>query len=352
LLQAIARVNRPYNELKGNGLILDYYGIFDNLNDALNYKPEELGDVVFPFEKLRENFKNTFDDVWNLFPENDISRDGSHGSFIKAMKIIRDVEDAEKKFDVGFRNIRVLYEALQPDEFLRDYIRGYAWLTKLYILYQKKFYPERAIQVSAEDAARTWEMIKENINLDELDKEYPTYVLDENYLTKLKGKDPETKALDIEGMLTAELRIHEHDDTFKPLSEQMQHLIDQKRAGTLAGIALIEELEKLAEIIRATIEESKRPIGQALAILIKAQNNAVSETVAVEIVAAVLKIADELCFNAWWTQSNIETDLRNKIVLLLTKEYQSSNLLTNDLKFVNKCIELLKNKHYKPSKKS
>ena len=47
-------VNRPYNELKGHGLILDYYGIFDHLNEALNYKPDELGDVAFPFEAIRD----------------------------------------------------------------------------------------------------------------------------------------------------------------------------------------------------------------------------------------------------------------------------------------------------------
>jgi hypothetical protein len=44
---------------------------------------------------------------------------------------------------LGYRNLRVMYEALQPDEQLRDYVRPYAWLTKLYMLYRKKFYPDR-----------------------------------------------------------------------------------------------------------------------------------------------------------------------------------------------------------------
>jgi type I restriction enzyme R subunit len=68
LLQTIARVNRPYNELKGHGLILDYYGIFDHLNEALNYKPDELGDVAFPFEAIRDRFRQTFREVWDIFP--------------------------------------------------------------------------------------------------------------------------------------------------------------------------------------------------------------------------------------------------------------------------------------------
>ena len=55
------------------------------------------------------------------------------------MTILRDVDGAEKQFDVGYRNLRVMFEALQPDERLRDYLRPYAWLTKLYVLYRKKF---------------------------------------------------------------------------------------------------------------------------------------------------------------------------------------------------------------------
>jgi predicted metal-dependent hydrolase len=66
LLQTIARVNRPYNELKGHGLILDYYGIFDHLNEARNYRPDELGDVAFPFDTILEHFRKTFQEIWGL----------------------------------------------------------------------------------------------------------------------------------------------------------------------------------------------------------------------------------------------------------------------------------------------
>lgn len=166
LLQTIARVNRPYNELKGHGLIIDYYGIFDNLNEALNYRPEELGDIAFPFERIREHFRKQFNSVWELFPEETVPRDGSHSAFIEAMKILRDREGAEKDFDTGYRNLRVLYEILQPDEQLRDYVRPYAWLTKLYMLYRKKFYPDAALEATEEDAARTRELIKQHIDVE------------------------------------------------------------------------------------------------------------------------------------------------------------------------------------------
>jgi type I restriction enzyme R subunit len=352
LLQTIARVNRPYNELKGHGLVLDYYGIFDHLNEALNYKPDELGDVAFPFDTIREHFRKTFQQVWDLFPEDTVARDGSHDAFITAMKILRDVEGAEKQFDTGYRNLRVLFEALQPDEQLRDFLRPYAWLTKLFMLYRKKFYPDasKSIEATEEDAARTRELIREHIDVDELETEFPTYVLDENFLSKLKDKKPDAKALDIEAMLTAELRIRlDQDENFRPLSEKLQRLIDEKRAGTLAGIALIEELERLTEAVRVQVEEANQPIGQQLALKVKMRNAAITDTLAAEIAAAILAEADQHCFPGWWNGSMADPDLTKALLLMIATRFSAAGLLTDDaMGFIGTLVQTLKRKHYKP----
>ena len=350
LLQTIARVNRPYNELKGHGLVLDYYGIFDDLNEALNYRPEELGDVAFPFDTIREHFRKTFRQVWELFPLDTVPRDGSHDAFVAAMKILRDVDAAEKQFDTGYRNLRVLYEALQPDEQLRDYVRPYAWLTKLYMLYRKKFYPDasKSIEATEADAARTRELIREHIDVDELETEFPTYVLDEHFLTKLKDKKPDAKALDIEAMLSAELRIRlDQDEAFRPLSEKLQRLIDEKRAGTLAGIALIEELEKLTEAVRAAVEEANRPIAQQLALKVKARNAAIIDALAAEIAAATLAEADRHCFPGWWNSSTVDPDLSRALLLMIATRFSSAGLLTDDaMGFIGSLVQVLKRRHY------
>jgi len=352
LLQTIARVNRPYNELKGHGLVLDYYGIFDDLNEALNYRPDELGDVAFPFDTIREHFRKTFQQVWDLFPLDGVPRDGSHDAFVTAMKILRDVDGAEKQFDTGYRNLRVLYEALQPDEQLRDYVRPYAWLTKLYMLYRKKFYPDasKSIEATEEDAARTRELIREHIDVDELETEFPTYVLDEHFLTKLKDKKPDTKALDIEAMLSAELRIRlDQDDAFRPLSERLQRLIDEKRAGTLAGIALIEELEKLTDAVRAAVEEANRPIAQQLALKVKTRNAAITDVLAAEIAAATLADADKHCFQGWWDSSTVDPELSRGLLVMIATRFSSAGLLTDDaMGFIGSLVQVLKRCHYKP----
>jgi type I restriction enzyme R subunit len=57
--------------------------------------------VAFPFDTIREQFRKTFQQVWELFPLETVPRDGSHDAFITAMKILRDVDGAEKQFDTG-----------------------------------------------------------------------------------------------------------------------------------------------------------------------------------------------------------------------------------------------------------
>lgn len=232
-------------------------------------------------------------------------------------------------------------------------MRPYAWLTKLYMLYRKKFYPDasKSIEATEEDAARTRELIREHIDVDELETEFPTYVLDEHFLTKLKDKKPDAKALDIEAMLSAELRIRlDQDDAFRPLSEKLQRLIDEKRAGTLAGITLIEELEKLTDAVRAAVEEANRPVAQQLALKVKARNAAITDALAAEIAAATLTEADKHCFPGWWGSSTVDPELSRGLLFMVATRFSSAGLLTDDaMGFIGSLVQVLKRRHYKPA---
>jgi type I restriction enzyme R subunit len=66
LLQAIARVNRPYEneqqELrKPHGFVLDFIGIFDNLEKALAFDSDEINAVVKDLALLKHLFANKMD---------------------------------------------------------------------------------------------------------------------------------------------------------------------------------------------------------------------------------------------------------------------------------------------------
>jgi type I restriction enzyme R subunit len=73
LLQAIARVNRVY-EGKDCGLIVDYYGILDHLNQALDLYTDAASDfaahlqeVMTPLEDAARQLPQRHSDVWEVF---------------------------------------------------------------------------------------------------------------------------------------------------------------------------------------------------------------------------------------------------------------------------------------------
>jgi hypothetical protein len=57
------------------------------------------------------------------------------------------------------------------------------------------------------------------------------------------------------------------------------------------------------------MEEAKRPIGQQLALKIKARNAALTETQAAEVAAAILTEADKHCFPGWWSSNSVDPEL-------------------------------------------
>jgi type I restriction enzyme, R subunit len=62
LLQAIARVNRPYEDDEGRrkpaGFILDFVRVFEKVEDALAFDSDEVSGVVEGIEILQKRFEN------------------------------------------------------------------------------------------------------------------------------------------------------------------------------------------------------------------------------------------------------------------------------------------------------
>jgi type I restriction enzyme R subunit len=352
LLQAIARVNRPYNELKNGwgengeqgrgGLVIDYFGVFENLNEALNFDKNELGTIAYPFSMLRERFRLEIGLLSEMFKN--IDRSGSHESLMKALTFLNQDEPARDKFEEGYKNVRILYEAVQPDPSLAEYEREYVWLTKLWMAYRKKFYPRERYEISEEDGAKTRELIRQHVRMEELKKAFPTYELNESYLAKLDEVPPDAKALDIEAMLAAELKIRlEEDEDYQPLSERLKRIVNQKRAGTLAGIALIAELERLSKEVVEMVAESKRPLRDQIAKLVFERCPDVKKSGQSDDVAdAMLGKANELCFPEWFFKEEMDTALYREFTMLLAGRFGNLGLHGKGKDFVDRCIKLLK----------
>ena len=153
LLQAIARVNRPYeNEVeemvKPHGFVLDFVGIFDKLEKALAFDSDEVNAIVKDLNLLKGLFKSKMEQkapeylslIQRNFDDKDV--DGLIEHF-------RD-KDRRKEFFKEYKECEMLYEIISPDAFLRPYIDNYTTLSAIYAVvrkaYAKTVYVDRAFQ--------------------------------------------------------------------------------------------------------------------------------------------------------------------------------------------------------------
>jgi type I restriction enzyme R subunit len=215
--------------------------------------------------------------------------------------------------------------------------------------YAKAFYPRGPkYETDPADGAKTRELIRQHVDVEELRRDMPTYVLDSDYLTKIKDIPPDSKALNIEAMLASELQIRAGEDVeFQPLSERLKRIVYLKRSGTLAGLALLKELEELAKETVAVVQESQRPLAESIAKAAQERSEGLSLAEAAKIAEAIVKKADEILFPGWTEQEHVDVELFREFTKILAKGFPSAGLHGRNKDFVERSVKLFHKANYR-----
>lgn len=164
LLQAIARVNRPYeNEaqemVKPHGFVLDFVGIFDKLEKALAFDSDEINAIVKDLKLLKVLFKNKMEsrapDYLGLIERNFNDKD--------VETLIEHFRDPERRkaFFKEYKEIEMLYEIISPDAFLHPFIGDYGTLSAIYQVVRKAY--TRTVMVDREFQAKTSHLVQQQV---------------------------------------------------------------------------------------------------------------------------------------------------------------------------------------------
>ncbi|MCS1411605.1 MAG: Type-1 restriction enzyme R protein [Verrucomicrobia subdivision 3 bacterium] len=164
LLQAIARVNRPYeNEaremVKPRGFVLDFVGIFDKLEKALAFDSDEVNAVVKDLELLKVLFQNNMEKAsayLDLIERNFNDKDTDN-----LIEHFRDPERRKQFFKEYKEEIETLYEIISPDAFLRPYIERYSTLSSIYRVVHNAY--TRTTMVDREFLSKTDQLVQNRI---------------------------------------------------------------------------------------------------------------------------------------------------------------------------------------------
>lgn len=142
LLQAIARVNRPYVDGEGVqkrvGLVVDFVGVLRELQKALRFDSADIGGAIEDLDTMMEDLHRRIGEA----AENYLQVNSGDGPDQQLEKVVygRFIDpDARKRFFDDYKDVEALWEILSPSAELRDHIQTYKRLSHLYAAVRNAF---------------------------------------------------------------------------------------------------------------------------------------------------------------------------------------------------------------------
>ena len=250
LLQAIARVNRPYeNEaqemVKPHGFVLDFVGIFDKLEKALAFDSDEVNAIVKDLKLLKVLFNNKMTSkapaylglIERNFDDKDIDTLVEH---------FRDPE-RRKEFFKEYKEIEMLYEIISPDAFLRPFIDDYITLTAIYDIVRKAY--TKRVMVDRDFQRKTNVLVQDHVGGYTGDGPLDPVRIDGNTLElirKKRGGDG-TKVINLVKSIEKTAEENSDDPFLIAMAERakaVQESFEQRQTTTTDALGnLLEEIE-------------------------------------------------------------------------------------------------------------
>ena len=262
LLQAIARVNRPYEDddglVKPCGFVLDFVGIFEKLESALAFDSDVVTSVIQNIDVLKTLFATMMRETAQKYLPltkgfDDKAKERAIAHF--------EAKETREEFYKFFRQLQNLHEIISPDASMRPFIDDFEKLAELFTLIRNS-YTTRPY-VDKELTQKTRELLRERTGLTSLQAPGTIYELGQKELEALKQSDisDATKILNLRKVLAATV---DNEGQSKPFllsigerAEAVAELYEDRRISTEEALA---EFEKLArEKIEA--EDERQALG-------------------------------------------------------------------------------------------
>lgn len=190
LLQAVSRVNRPYEDDKGFkkpcGLIVDFIGILKELNKALAFDSDDVSGVIEDLDLLFARFKELMHSPGEAYLAAAGTKGGNDEKLERLLYETFLEKEKRQEFVEFFQEVETLYEILSPDPELRDYIEDYNRLADLYVMLRNAY--GKKTTFLGEIAHKTEKLVRENAEMHGLTEITKTVEFDEAALDALKKK--------------------------------------------------------------------------------------------------------------------------------------------------------------------
>ena len=267
LLQAIARVNRPYVDANGVskpiGLVVDYVGVLAALEKALRFDSTDVSGVIKDLDLLLQDLltKLAAAEAEYLAFEGYGDADGSleqivYGPFMD--------QELRETFFKDYKEIEDLWEILSPSPKLRDHIDRYKRLAELYAVVRNAY--AENVNYIADLAAKTRVMVEESATLKGLLLEPPSVNFDVHTIKALQDESgtAEAKVFNLVRSLRAEMESNsDMAPVLLSIVERADRISKDLQERAISSVLAMVQLEALAtekeEAVKAAQDSGLSP---------------------------------------------------------------------------------------------
>ncbi|MDX9911438.1 MAG: HsdR family type I site-specific deoxyribonuclease [Phycisphaerales bacterium] len=292
LLQAIARVNRPYEDESGIrkrvGLVVDFVGVLRELRKALRFDSGDVSGVIEDLDVLLQDFRQRMRDAEKKYL--DAGEGGTADERLERLVFGRFLDPAARKaFFEAFKEIEALWEILSPSPELRDHIQSYKQLTQLYAAVRNAYADKAGLAVDL--AHKTERLIQESAIQEGLGRITKTVTFDVKTLESLRkdGGPDEGKVFNLVRGLNKEM--DENPDAaavLQPLKDRAERILKDLEERKTTGMAAMDEIAALAAEKDAAMKSARESglSARAFGVFWSLRDDAAMKTAGIDPMAA------------------------------------------------------------------
>lgn len=261
LLQAIARVNRPYVDAEGIqkhvGLVVDFVGVLRELKKALQFDSSDVSGVIEDLNLLLDDFLVKIEKAKSDYL--DAGDEGSADERLERLVYGRFLDpEPRKAFFEAYKEIEALWEILSPSPELRDHITSFRRLAQLYAAVRNAYSDQ--VGYVADLAYKTRRLVEESATQEGLGKVTKAVTFDVETLEDLRGEagSDEGKVFNLVRGLREETDEESGNaPVLQTLKDRAERILKDLENRNITGLAAMEQLAALAKEKEEGLEAAK-----------------------------------------------------------------------------------------------
>jgi type I restriction enzyme R subunit len=320
LLQAIARVNRTYHN-KQYGLVVDYWGISQDLQEALDMFTTDETEGLINLDYKKENLPRlqaSHNVAINFFPA------GYLPDMEKCVQYL-EPEDRRATFNTLFLRFSKYMDMLLPDPLALPYVRDFKLLAELRTRARNRY---RDDQLSLDECSdKVKQLIEEHIKAEDITYLIaPTNIFSQKFDEEIKRlSNDEARASEIEHAVKHEIHIKIHEDPiyYESLKERLERIINDFKEGRINAAKQLTLMQTVLDDTRHPEKHAQEMgIDQNIAPFYNLLNQEIPGKDFKEIAKEIYTTLDELAVVDWGFKEDIKREMRRRLKRILrNKEF-------------------------------